>query len=128
MHLSIPPSFLPEYSSEPSFVAWSRHGLPCYIRRQSGSLSLCGYVGVPPSHPWFTSHHDDLPLNIRVTAHGGLTYTSEKSGFNFFGFDCAHSGDKVPGYDWSTGTYRDLAYVTASVNALADALAEAANV
>jgi hypothetical protein len=125
MRLSIPPSFLPTYSSEPSFIAWSRHGLPCFIRRQSDSLHLCGYVGVPSTHPWFTSHHDDLPPNIHAAAHGGLTYTGVQDGFTFFGFDCAHSGDLCPGHVTSSGTYRDLAYVTAKVNALADALAGA---
>jgi hypothetical protein len=85
-------------------------------------LHLCGYVGVPSTHPWFTSHHDDLPAHIHAAAHGGLTYTGVESGFNFFGFDCAHSGDRCPGHVTSSGTYRDLAYVTAKVNALADAL------
>jgi hypothetical protein len=85
-------------------------------------LHLCGYVGVPSTHPWFTSHHDDLPPNIHAAAHGGLTYTGEESGFNFFGFDCAHADDLCPGIVGSVGTYRDLTYVTAKVNTLADAL------
>jgi len=31
---------------------------------------LCGYLGVPPAHPWYGHHYDDLNVDV----HGGLTF------------------------------------------------------
>lgn len=54
-----------------------------------------GYIGVPPEHPWFNEHYDNISVNI----HGGLTYSEDHpplyklDGYWWLGFDCNHSGD-----------------------------------
>lgn len=51
----------------------------------------CGYVRVPPGHPWNRRGYDDIKAN----AHGGLTYTeADTDGVHWWaGFDCAHCWD-----------------------------------
>lgn len=122
------------WQDEPDRVEWrSRSGLPCLIVRNHLGV-LCGYVGVPPGHPLHGQHYADVPLD----AHGGLTYSDacrggichvpapgEPDAAWWFGFDCGHAFDLVPGMpdglrlarDW---TYRDVAYVTHEVNQLAE--------
>lgn len=77
-----------------------------------------------------------------IDVHGGLTYSGacagricrvpkpgEPDNVWWFGFDCAHSGDLIPRLRARIGrldeyeTYRDLAYVQAQTNALAEQLA-----
>lgn len=101
-------------------------GLPCLIVR--GVMgSLCGYAGVPESHPWFKVGYDghlDIECSeeycyehqpeAKIIVHGGLTYSGRcEENTNredrichviesdeiiwWFGFDCAHSGDHMPG-------------------------------
>lgn len=42
----------------------------------------------------YNKSYDDLPIDV----HGGLTYgTIEEDGFDWFGFDCAHLGDRTQG-------------------------------
>jgi hypothetical protein len=80
--------------------------LDCMINRGS-SGALCGYVGVPPSHPLHGKQYDD----VNVDVHGGLTYSrpcqedgeichvpqeGREAEIWWFGFDCAHSGDISP--------------------------------
>lgn len=122
------------WQEEPDRVEWrSRSGLPCLIVRNHLG-ALCGYVGVPPGHPLHGQNYGDVPLD----AHGGLTYSDkcragichlpapgEPDAVWWFGFDCGHAWDMVPGVpkllrfakDW---TYRDVAYVTHEVNQLAE--------
>jgi hypothetical protein len=58
----------------------------------------CGYVGVPLGHVHYGKFYDDMPHEIEV--HGGLTYSSNdnnypvESDLYWFGYDCAHLGDK----------------------------------
>lgn len=57
----------------------------------------CGYVRVPPGHPWHGKDHDDVDAEV----HGGLTFAEAdehcgKGGPDdawWLGFDCAHAGD-----------------------------------
>jgi len=68
----------------------------------------CGYVRVPPGHPWYGLHYDAVEPYPEV--HGGLTfsetdYNCGKGGADdawWLGFDCAHCGDApdpaLPGY------------------------------
>lgn len=61
-----------------------------------GPGSLCAYVGIPIDHPLANQNYGDLP----ISAHGGLTYSSEgkgswPEGFYWYGWDYAHSGDYV---------------------------------
>lgn len=65
----------------------------------------CGYVRIPPGHPWHGLHydHDDLRTidGEWVDVHGGLTFSEpdthcDKGGPDdawWLGFDCAHAGD-----------------------------------
>jgi hypothetical protein len=70
---------------------WEHTGLKCRVVffRQS---HRCGYVGVPKEHLAYNKNYDDLPIDV----HGGLTYGAvKKDGLQWFGFNCAHSGDKT---------------------------------
>lgn len=64
-------------------------GLDCLIVRSAGSGALCGYVGVPATHPWYGRHYygctlptpclagtwcDHAPISL-LDVHGGLTYS-----------------------------------------------------
>lgn len=133
------------WKTEPDHVDWvSERGFPCAIHRVDWSGHLCGYVAVPPGHPW---HGVDY-LRIDAYPHGGLTFGApaddhDASGRPFVkadredwvvGFDCAHSGDLCPrmlekhpdlyaGRDWEV--YRDMAFVRAEVESLAALAADA---
>ena len=116
-------------------------GLACMIRR--GPLGQwCGYVGVPPGHPWFkTPDYEELPVEV----HGGLTYAAmcdgdEETGIChvvdpgepelfWLGFDCGHAFDVMPGASelsapWEI--YRDQLYVMEETRKLALQIANAA--
>lgn len=61
-----------------------------------GRVSLCAYVGIPPTHPIADHHYDDLPID----AHGGLTYAGPSligvdSDLFWYGWDYAHAGDRL---------------------------------
>lgn len=81
-----------------------------------------------------TRPEDSLSISLCMRVHGGLTYAQnhepfgEPDGLWWFGFDCAHSGDLVPGMaepGWANhGTYRDQSYVAAEVQSLAAQLAK----
>lgn len=90
-------------------------GLDCLIVR-NGSGSLCGYVGLPPEHPWHGRDYDALDPWPEV--YGDLTFaaacadTADESRHIchvpqpgrphdvwWFGFDCAHVGDQSPAYE-----------------------------
>lgn len=132
------------WKSEPDRTEWTdlETGLSCLIVR--GPLgALCGYVAVPPSHPLHgIDYNSDSTIHLDV--HGGLTYSAMCSGHIchqpkagepadvwWFGFDCAHSGDYIPGYErhmdalpfLRDGVYRDIAYVREECRRLASQLA-----
>lgn len=145
------------WDSEPDKAQWKDEatGLPCLIVRGPHG-GLCGYVGVSEEHPCFGEGYD----SVNVEAHGGLTFadkchpadTEEKGICHvpgpeepdhvwWFGFDCAHAGDRSPGYEHLLGRptnhypracpwnesgfdeYRDFSYVKGHVTALASQLA-----
>lgn len=64
------------WDDEPDKVQWQDEatGLPCLIVR-SPVGALCGYVGVPPDHPWHGKEYDDEAL-IGVEVHGGLSFAA----------------------------------------------------
>ena len=70
---------------------WESHGFKCraiFVRHSY----RCGYVGIPKGHPAYEKSYSDLPIE----AHGGLIYGRiEDDGLHWFGFDCAHAGDKL---------------------------------
>lgn len=127
---------------EPDKVQWidEETGLDCLIvRNQIGGL--CGYVGVPPEHPFHGTDYE----HVEVYVHGGLTYAAScQSGDEstnvchipevgrpdnvwWFGFDCAHAFDFAPGAHFPPmrdEVYRDIGYVKAEIRSLAVQLAE----
>jgi hypothetical protein len=131
------------WDSEPDLVEWRDEatGYPCLVVR--GPMgALCGYVGVPPEHPWHGKEYGDTPFECEV--HGGVTYSDKCAGHIchvprpgesehvwWFGFDCAHSGDVSPGLFALTGqiprtdhglwdeTYKTMAYVQGETERLA---------
>lgn len=119
------------WSSEPDRVEWRAHGLACLIVRND-SGALCGYVGVPPGHPWHGRDYCDDELD-GVEVHGGLTYASPCSGpichvaragepadVWWLGFDCIHAGDYAPGlHRWKADGPPPPEWVRAEVERLA---------
>jgi hypothetical protein len=131
---------LPEgpWHAEPDRLQFEHEGFPCLIVR--GRMgNLCGYVGVPPGHPWHRREYEGIEAKV----HGGLTYAAKCSGWIchiakpgepddvwWLGFDCAHSGDLIPGMyvglpglrhemrNWET--YKDVSYVRAETQRLAE--------
>jgi len=89
-------------------------GYRCYIRRNQHTLTFCGYVDLPSTHPWAGKHYSDESL-CNVDVHGGLTYSGwTEDGLYRIGFDCYHYGDYSPGLKMplnSGAEYRDLGYV-----------------
>lgn len=103
----------------------------CKIIRHPEFGSLCGYVGVPVTHPLYGKSDDTVDLIV----HGGVTFSGrmddDEYDLWYFGFDCAHVND-----DWMvmpspirsfyiSGEYRTIAYVESQCNALADQLEDA---
>lgn len=130
------------WNDEPDKVQWpSDTGLPCMIRR-GGFGAWCGYVGVPPGHPLHGLGYSDVDVDV----HGGLTYAApcdgnEETGIChvpgpgepdpvwWFGFDCGHAFDLMPGMPADlamieSAVYRDVNYVTAETERLAKQLAD----
>jgi len=113
--------------------------LDCMIHRGSTG-AWCGYVGVPKGHKFFGNNYDD---HYDLNCHGGLTFSDSCHGMDeegrgichpadegehvwWFGFDCAHSFDVIPGYlshySSSDDEYRDAQYVMEEVTNLAKQL------
>lgn len=115
-----------EWKEEPDKVQWTDEetGLPCLIVRGPVG-ALCGYAGVPKSHPFFGCEYSSCPIDCPedwcdhtpeniLEAHGGITFSLACSPNKddpergichvvagdekiwWFGFDCAHLGDCSP--------------------------------
>jgi hypothetical protein len=141
---------------EPDKIQWvdEATGLDCLIvRNRTGAL--CGYVGVPESHPAYGVDFDDMYEKYPdINVHGGLTfsnvcaedegdeavchvpYPGRSANVWWLGFDCAHAWDLVPGMlvlhaalpdlpQRRGDVYRDVDYVRAQVTELAAQLASA---
>lgn len=129
------------WDGEPDRVLWidEATGLSCLARRnQSGAW--CGYVAIDRGHPLYDSGDRDT-----LDVHGGITYCEHCTGdavtgichpsedgdrVLWFGFDCLHGGDSVPGMRWHDSlfgelcVYRTLAYVQEECATLARQLAD----
>jgi hypothetical protein len=117
------------WQDEPDRVCFERNGIRCLIKRVSTG-ALCGYVSIPPDHP--ARKREGLwPANECFEVHGGVTFAKRLGRDYWIGFDCGHAGDYMPGHatfmrslgiDWpGEGVrYRDLSYVRAEVERLAD--------
>jgi hypothetical protein len=142
------------WDSEPSKVQWvdAYSGLDCLVVRNRHG-SLCGYVGLPPGHPYHGADYSDVDVDV----HGGLTYADscQEEGPEdrrvchvlepgrpddvwWLGFDCGHYMDLSPGvaaferelglgerldFEGLRPVYRDMAYVRTEVMNLAKQLA-----
>lgn len=144
------------WDGEPDKVNWkTKAGLPGMIVRGPMG-TLCGYVAVTKGHPLYeksaryTSGREEKLEDLEV--HGGITYAAHCSGnichvpepgepddVWWLGFDCGHAWDVTPGMlrfreprtfvenGLVRGeTYKNIAYVRAEVEKLAEQLAEMA--
>lgn len=95
------------WQSEPDKRQWrdDATGLPCLIVRNPSGGNLCGYVGVPASHPFHgigygdraptlpcgeycsDDHHYSCSPSAVTEVHGGLTFSD----------GCRHGGDPSKG-------------------------------
>jgi hypothetical protein len=139
------------WADEPDKAQWIDEAtdLDCLIVRNMLG-ALCGYVGVPPGHPWHGVEYDVPDVEV----HGGLTFSDScQEGAEdgpgichvpqpgrpaevwWLGFDCAHAFDLQPrqadllaesskalGLTW---TYRTFDYVRDECRALARQVAAA---
>lgn len=102
------------WDGEPDRWEGEFDGLPALALRNQHSGNWCGYVAVPPGHPWHgKSDSGDLPgtEDGYASVHGGITYSGachgrichvpkpgEPDNVWWLGFDCHHAGDLAP-YD-----------------------------
>jgi hypothetical protein len=127
-----------EWQQEPDRIEWVYLGFPCLITRQDiGSLS--GYVGIPPTHPYYGKDMEDNELreiytdkkinfcepsqqidDPRAVCHQLLPRTDD---YWWIGFDCCHYDDLLPigaGMDHDKKvTYKNVEYVKTQVEFLA---------
>ena len=130
-------------ADEPDKAQWidPETNLDCLIVRGPVG-ALCGYVGVPTSHAFHSKEYDEVNADV----HWGLTFsdscqqtdneaehichTGDVANENvwWFGFDCSHSGDFCPSYQYEESptfaTYKTFDYVKKHVTSLASQLAE----
>jgi len=122
-----------EWDLEPNLETGVFLGFQWVISRHPKLKHLCGYVGIPSTHPWYDLHEGNL---YDIECHGGITYASDHppeaypdgpKGLFWIGFDCAHSGDYAPGAyipgivnTQNLGVYRNMAYVKKEVGNLAE--------
>lgn len=135
------------WQDEPDKAHWVDEAteLDCLIHRNRMG-ALCGYVGVPSTHPAFEKGYDEVDVDV----HGGLSYANkcQETGDPaegichvplpgrtddvwWLGFDAAHAFDvmpKMPDYgidlDVLDMAYRTFGYVRGEVESLARQLAE----
>lgn len=126
--IELPPG---PWRDEPHWVTWNvANGYRCAIRRHPILGHLCGYVAVPEHHHLHGARLGQTEDHLEV--HGGVTFADWRDDMAegdvwAIGFDCAHSGDTVPGLvarGLTSGVYRDFRYVEAEVVHLAQQLAE----
>lgn len=88
------------WQTEQDFLEWvdGATNLRCMIVRAEWG-HLCGYVGVPASHPSF--QQDVFTMKDRPAAHGGCNFNAESDTEQgrvwWIGFDCGHAFDLSPG-------------------------------
>lgn len=119
------PKTAKSYNDEPGLVAgtYLNHR---YAIMRSELGHLCGYIEVPTESPAFGVSYFDLDFSV----HGGLTYGRHAEGplsGYWIGFNCAHSGDWVPGRSKlpeqiPDSAYRNIDYVRAECFKLIDQL------
>jgi hypothetical protein len=94
---------------EPNYIEWAGTGATrglVHIVLRGPWGSTCGYVGVPPGHPWHGKDYREIDARV----HGGITYAApcndhvchvpapgEPESLWWVGFDCGHAFDYIPG-------------------------------
>lgn len=138
------------WEHEPDKAQWvdETTDLDCLAVR-NGQGAWCGYVGVPPGHPYYDKDYDNVPARV----HGGLTYgercrdddpepaichvplPGRPADVYWLGFDCNHGEDLAPNTERELAeaglttrsalyqTYRTFDYVCAEIRDLAAQLA-----
>lgn len=93
-----------EWVNEPDLFRFEYKGFVCCGVRTCGWEGFnnehlfggywCGYVEIPPGHPWHGKEMGD----IEVDCHYGLSLSRKNPEREdwVIGFDCAHSGDLMP--------------------------------
>ena len=86
------------WESEPDNAEWvdAETGLHGHIWRNTITHTLCGYVGVTTGD-LVGVDYNRLDMGNDYSPHGGLTYSGREGNVWWFGFDCAHSEDFLPG-------------------------------
>lgn len=99
----------------------------CKIFRNKHMKNLCGYVILTSDNKFYNVDYNDIPVNV----HGGLTFSNFYDGEYMIGFDCAHSGDLLPGLSslvnsllHSDEVYRDMEYVKSECESLAEQISD----
>lgn len=129
------------WQDEPDRVDFEHAGFACLAHRNRVGV-WCGYVAVPPGHPAYGLKYEEIDVEV----HGSLTYSDkchepichtakpgEPDEVWWLGFDCAHAWDLCPGmiadlakigmnHHFEHEVYRDLAYVKAEIESLAEQL------
>lgn len=88
-------------------------GYPAQIKRNTITLTLCGYIYLPVGHPLHGVHYDKVLDAVAV--HGGWTYSDSEGDAWCVGFDCNHLYDYAPGMArllHEHGSYRTIEFVT----------------
>lgn len=134
------------WMAEPDRVLWTDEatGLDCLIRRHQRYGTLCGYVGVPLSHPAVAIYKGlEWEHDFLLDVHGGITYAEECDGdptmgvchipqpgdtdeVFWFGFDMNHGIDMAPAWKkhgFAQGEYRTIEYVKEECRKAAQQLA-----
>jgi len=118
-------------------------GLNCAIVRPTKMRHWCGYVGVSKGSrldekkDYYPENLDGKDMKIsalekainNLQCHGGITFTGKGYWKNakddyYFGFDCAHYGDKTALDFDDGGEYRTKEYVICQVEKLAKQIKE----
>ena len=102
--------------TEPDHLEFKHSGLSCYLHRMEMG-HWCGYVAVPAGHPMHGMDYNHVNANV----HGGLTYGRGEPPLWWFGFDCAHHNDYLPGIPYG-GEYWTVEMVKEETMQLADQL------
>lgn len=109
----------------------TKSGLRAVVMTHDRMGHRCGYVGIAKDSPLAGKNYD----NVDVDVHGGLTFGKAnpkypvESDLFWFGYDCAHAGDLVPGlgYSDSEDEERTLEYCIDECESLAKQLMEKAS-
>ncbi len=123
------------WQQEPDRWEGEHEGFPLLAVRQPNHGAWCGYVAVPPGHPWHGAEPD-------ASVHGGVTYGAkcfgdichvpkpgEPDDVYWVGFDCVHAFDLAPAHEAdlpqrlrmdNPSVYRTLDYVQAECRNLAE--------